>query len=134
MTDEKTTGRNETDDPFELVCIWLESALKCKSFVWSPDQADAAADSLRMARENLKVHGNATNEALDALRYSILRDYMEPRILYDKLLRSGKYPGAWIDLFADQTIRQKIDELCDGQLNRVAQKEHESLAIEVHQS
>lgn len=55
-------AKDETDNPFELVCIWLESALKCKAFVWSPDQADAAAESLRMAREKLKAHGNETRE------------------------------------------------------------------------
>jgi hypothetical protein len=73
-----------------------------------------AAMSLKMLADQLGT-ADETNEAQDARRYSILRDYIEPRTLYDKLVRSGKSPGEWVNL-GKQTIRQKIDELCDGQL------------------
>lgn len=49
----------------------------------------------------------------DALRYSVLSGYIEPRVFYDKLVKHGKSPGEWKNL-GDMTIRQKIDELCDA--------------------
>ena len=53
---------------------------------------------------------------VDAARYVILRDYIEPRVLHDKLVRDGKPLGTWRDLPITQTIREKIDELCDSVL------------------
>jgi hypothetical protein len=79
----------------------------------SPYCADCGAevpDSLRPPSE--------TNSSQDARRYAVLRDHIEPRTLYDKLVKNGKSPGTWVDLPREQTIRQKIDELCDGVLSR----------------
>lgn len=50
----------------------------------------------------------------DAARYAVLRRYIEPRTLYDKLVRAGKIVGAWRDIPTDQSIGEKIDELCDA--------------------
>lgn len=48
----------------------------------------------------------------DAARYAVLRDHIEPRVLYDKMAR--RYPvGAWRDLRPDEGIREKVDNLCD---------------------
>lgn len=50
---------------------------------------------------------------LNAQRYTILRTYIAPREFYDRLAWYGKSPGVWRDLPPNQSVMQKIDELCD---------------------
>lgn len=60
-------------------------------------------------------------DALEARRYRVLRACIEPRTLYDKLTRYGMLKSNWRDLTREQTIYEKIAELCD------ASKEWESI-------
>lgn len=49
----------------------------------------------------------------DAKRYAILRRYVTPRDLYDSLHFHGLIRTPWSNLPPEQSITEKIDELCD---------------------
>lgn len=42
------------NDPFDLVCIWLKSALDCENFVWDVSQHIAATECLEEAQKELQ--------------------------------------------------------------------------------
>lgn len=59
-----------------------------------------------------------TSASRDARRYAVISRCVAPKDLYDRLVFDGKPLGKWVDLSREQSIRQKIDELCDAALQR----------------
>lgn len=84
------------------------------------ERDDFKADYLRMHKAFMdakypETSGSETSaDARDARRYRVLKSCIEPKTLYDKLTRYGMLRSNWQDLPPEQTIEQKIAELCDA--------------------
>lgn len=74
----------------------------------------ARTDCATLVAENAALRARVGEGHTDAVRYRLLRNHIEPKILHDKLVRSGEWPGDWRDLLSAQNIAEKIDELCDS--------------------
>lgn len=77
---------------------------------------DALSKAVWLIESNMQPVETSTSR--DARRYAVISRCVAPKDLYDRLVRDGKSPGEWVDLQREQSIQQKIDELCDAALQR----------------
>lgn len=97
----------------------------------TPEQMESEIIRLRIDIEELTLGDERrTRMFQDAARYRVLRNFVTPLSFYEKLVDitrglpgvppspEYKHPGPWANLASDQSITDKIDELCDTQLPR----------------
>jgi hypothetical protein len=74
---------------------------------------EEAPDVIDFSPEEEGRISNALEALRDAERYDILREYVAPADLHEKMQRNGLDPGDWHNLDPNEYITDRIDQLCD---------------------